>query len=872
MEAPSAVSSGPAPRPGGHREFLKQWEINAELPEDQKKMVEVVETLVTSRQVESGGKITSGKMPSLQLAPEEHSPTGESNRKQDSKLAGSDESSALAFGDELKALGKVKTTEGFRKWYEEIERRLDEASEKKYHSLIEGLRAGLSACENLREMILGSQRDLIAVKQERKNVTNITASVKSACENLVSERNQIVELAGALRRRLTYFEQLETLSVKLGHGRGAVSPANPEFLKLLFRLDECIAYASSSTGTVAEADGYLARFLDLQRQAFTSIKDFTMSELKSVTRQILKELRERSPASSKTIGDLTDASTEYLRFRTIAADIKQLMTELHTRSTEKAAVGGGSGTKIPYSPGAISSNPAYSTRYFALNLLGDCEECYTEQRRLILESTVIMNMKILVNSSPTLDAFARVASRFTLQLCQMESTLYKHFFCAEEDDKDSPALVSLLDSFCSVFYEELRSKVLQEVDLGTLVYLVDILQTEVMTVDAQRKRVETASFAGASSRVIADSQERIIYRSQIYIQEDIKNFVPSSAQLDYPRMIIDASGEYSKNGSKTLGARSGPPRSLHNNWYPPLEKTLKLLSMLYRCIDSEVFTSIASEAVAVCVNCLVSARDKIAGSGAEKAEDHAELFLIWQLLMLREQTAPLDVSFAFVHRELNFTELKGMLGRVIRGQASVRLLATPPAATRERVVDSSQDLDDAFFKACEAFVLRLTRTFLDPILSFLAKCNALPPNRNTPLSHPSSPSLKAYDGKTFESMKQTEGSFLHSRSIIAVWTDTEDRIEKELASVVGDLKLYIKKPSSASILLSPVRANFQETFNELLSALQTRYTLEEREEIGIDGSKIEALMARVDEVMDIKPHPSASESASKDAIEPCAET
>ncbi|KAJ8908367.1 hypothetical protein NDN08_005076 [Rhodosorus marinus] len=871
MEAPSAVSSAPAPRPGGHREFLKQWEINAELPENQKELVEVVETVVTSRRVESGGKVASGKMPSLQLAPEEHSATGDSNRKEDSKVAGSDNSSALAFGDELKALGKVKTTEGFRKWYEEIERRLDEANEKKYHSLIEGLRAGLSACGNLREMILESQRDLMAVKQERKNVTDITASVKSACENLVSERNQLVELAGALRRRLTYFEQLETLSLKLGHGRGAVSPDNPEFLKLLFRLDECIAYASSSTGTVAEADGYLARFLDLQRQAFTSIKDFTVSELKSVTRQVLKELREGSTASSKTIGDLTDASTEYLRFRTIATDIKQLMTELHTRSTEKATAGGGSGTQIPYSPGAMPSNPAYSTRYFALNLLGDCEECYTEQRRLILESTVIRHMKILVSSLPALDAFARAASRFTLQLCQMESTLYKHFFCVEEDDRDSPALVSLLDSFCNVFYEELRSKVLQEVDLGTLVYLVDILQTEVMTVDAQRKRVETASFAGASSRVIADSQERIIYRSQIYIQEDIKNFVPTSAQLDYPRMILEASGA-SKNGSKTSDTKSGPPRSLHANWYPPLEKTLKLLSMLYRCIDSEVFTSIASEAVAVCVNCLVSARDRIAGSGAEKAEDHAELFLIWQLLMLREQTAPLDVNFAFVDRELNFTELRGMLGSVIRGQASVRLLATPPAATRERVVDSSQDLDNAFFKACEAFVLRLTRTFLDPILSFLAKCNALPANRNTPLSHPSSPSLKAYDGKTFESMKQTEGSFLHSESIIAVWKDTEDRIQTELASVVGDLKLYIKKPSSASILLSPVRANFQETFNELLSALQTRYTLEEREEIGIDGSKIEALMARVDDVMDINPHPSSSKSANKDSIEPRAES
>lgn len=77
---------------------------------------------------------------------------------------------------------------------------------------------------------------------------------------------------------------------------------------------------------------------------------------------------------------------------------------------------------------------------------------------------------------------------------------------------------------------------------------------------------------------------RIIYRSQIYIQEDIKNFVPTNAQLDYPKIILDATGG-SKNGSKTSDPKS---RSLHAKWYPPLEKTLKLLSMLYRCIDSEV--------------------------------------------------------------------------------------------------------------------------------------------------------------------------------------------------------------------------------------------------------------------------------------------
>lgn len=146
-----------------------------------------------------------------------------------------------------------------------------------------------------------------------------------------------------------------------------------------------------------------------------------------------------------------------------------------------------------------------------------------------------------------------------------------------------------------------------------------------------------------------------------------------------------------------------------------------------------MFAGIAQEAVAMCVECLRVASAKIRGSGKESAETHAELFLIWHLLMLREQTSPFDVDFAYADKELDFKELRSLLGDVIRGQASIRMLATPPAAMRERVIDSKLELERGYFTACEAFVLRLTRTS-DPILSFLVKCNAHPVRFLNPIS------------------------------------------------------------------------------------------------------------------------------------------
>lgn len=322
------------------------------------------------------------------------------------------------FGDPLEALEAVKSAEDFRSWYEKLERRLDDANEQKYHNLIEGLREGKLSSEELQKVLETSQQELQSVKAERERVAETTDRFRAACESLVSERKRHVELADTLRRRLTYFEELETLSVKFGNGKEAITPTSPDFVRLLHRLDECVAYASSSTGAVAEADGYLARFLELQRRAFTIIRDHTISSLKAVTQQvskvtkeymtdfehfidfyviegspypplcrsisILQEVKSETPGRILTETDLTDASKEYLRFRTVAPKVKLLMTELYARTKEKTNSFQRGDMRPPGATATIVINPLFSTRNFAINLLGDCEECFTEQRRILL--------------------------------------------------------------------------------------------------------------------------------------------------------------------------------------------------------------------------------------------------------------------------------------------------------------------------------------------------------------------------------------------------------------------------------------------------------------------------------------------------------
>jgi conserved oligomeric Golgi complex subunit 3 len=436
------------------------------------------------------------------------------------------------------------------------------------------------------------------------------------------------------------------------------------------------------------------------------------------------------------------------------------------------------------------------------------------------------------------------------------------------------------------------------------VYLIEVLKTEILGDEVPRRGAAGVAFAPSAVRAIADAQERIIYRSELFLRDEIKGFVPQPEHLAYPDRILnqnktrslalaaagstaqtassnsnlEASEESSPNpapiavSSSTESAaprpqtgQQGDVRSvgIYSTWYPPVERMLRLLSMLYRCVDGQVFAGLAQEAVSLCVQSVVVASSKIAASDLPHADDHAQLFLVWQLLMTREQISPFDVDMSYTEHELDFFELRSLLGSVIRGQLSVRSLATPPAV-REKVNNSKQELDLQVRSACEAFILKTTRSLLEPVLKFLATSNAMPSSRSgvdgrggrTGMQSGDAPVAPPVDA--FDTLKANKASFSHPTTLRKMWEAVEMAVDKELPEIVGRMKIYITKAGSRAVLLRPIRANVAEACTELLSALQTRYTLEERMATGIDGLGVQKLLSAVDAATDLVPQPATS--------------
>ena len=138
----------------------------------------------------------------------------------------------------------------------------------------------------------------------------------------------------------------------------------------------------------------------------------------------------------------------------------------------------------------------------------------------------------------------------------------------------------------------------------------------------------------------------------------------------------------------------------YTTWYPPVQQTLLCLSKLYRCVEPRVFAGLAQDAVSSCalavqVWCsfcaVLSLQDSLLTSHPAGAQAAArmvtrrsspmdgQLFLIKQLLILREQIAPFEADFSVTEKDLDFSHMRDHLRRILAGQASLFALSSENA-------------------------------------------------------------------------------------------------------------------------------------------------------------------------------------------------
>jgi hypothetical protein len=164
-----------------------------------------------------------------------------------------------------------------------------------------------------------------------------------------------------------------------------------------------------------------------------------------------------------------------------------------------------------------------------------------------------------------------------------------------------------------ILYDKLRPIIIHVVHIETLAELCSLLKTEILVENVKTKADQLSAFEGVCSQMLEDVQERFVYRTHIYIREEILNYNPSPGDLSYPEKLeimeqiaekllkqqnsmtssdsenslssLDVSMTSSISSSKQTTTNRFSPQDQHGMWYPTLRRTLICLSKLYRCLD-----------------------------------------------------------------------------------------------------------------------------------------------------------------------------------------------------------------------------------------------------------------------------------------------
>ncbi|XP_071732127.1 conserved oligomeric Golgi complex subunit 3-like isoform X4 [Rutidosis leptorrhynchoides] len=673
----------------------------------------------------------------------------------------------------------------FYKWFMDLEAAMKSETEEKYQQYVNTLTERIQTCDGILQQV-DETLDLFSdLQMQHEVVATKTKTLHDACDRMVIEKQRLIEFADTLRSKLNYFDELENIATSFYSSNTNVS--SEDFLPQLKKLDECISYVENNPH-YAESNVYLVKFRQLQSRALGMIRTHVLSVLKSSTSQAQTALR----GSSKTaVSEGVEASIIYVRFKAAASELKPVLEEIERRSSRKEYV----------------------------QILSECHRIYCEQRLSLVKGIVSQRISEY-SKKESLPSLTRSGCAYLMQVCQLEHQLFDHFFPSTSEDISS--LAPLVDPLCTYLYDTLRPKLIHETNLDVLCELVDILKIEAMGEQLSRRSEFLAGIRPTLDRILADIRERLTFRARTHIRDEIANYLPLEKDLDYP-------------GKLEQSAETNPdPNSLDQSsdvfktWYPPLEKTVSCLSKLYNCLEQAVFTGLAQEAVEFCSVSIQKASKLIAKRSSQM---DGQLFLIKHLLILREQIAPFDIEFSVTHKELDFSHLLEHLRRILRGQTSLfdwsrstSLARTLSPRVLESQIDAKKELEKNLKTTCEEFIMSVTKSVVDPMLSFVTKVTAV---RVALSSSAQNQKLDSAMGKPLK-----DQAFASPDKVAEIVHKVNAAMQNELPRVMEKMKLYLQNPSTRTILFKPVKTNIIEAHEQVQSLLK-KYTHEEISDINM---------------------------------------
>uniref|UniRef100_A0A4X2KIR6 Conserved oligomeric Golgi complex subunit 3 n=1 Tax=Vombatus ursinus TaxID=29139 RepID=A0A4X2KIR6_VOMUR len=678
---------------------------------------------------------------------------------------------------------RIETAQQFFSWFAQLQTQMDQDEGTKYRQMRDYLSGFQEQCDAILNDVNRALQHLESLQKQYLFVSTKTGTLHEACEQLLKEQSELVDLAENIQQKLSYFNELETINTKLNSPTLSVNSEG--FIPMLAKLDDCITYISSHPN-FKDYPVYLLKFKQCLSKAMHLMKTYTVNTLQNLTSQLIK----RDPSS---VPNSDNAFTLfYVKFRAAAPKVRTLIEQVEQRSE-----------KIP----------EYQ------QLLNEIHQCYLDQRELLLGPSITSTVTELTSQNNRDHcALVRSGCAFMVHVCQDEHQLYNEFFT-----KPTSKLDELLEKLCVSLYDVFRPLIIHVIHLETLSELCGILKNEVLEDHVQNNAEQLGAFAAGVKQMLEDVQERLVYRTHIYIQTDITGYKPAPGDLAYPDKLVmmeqiaqslkdeqkkvpsEASfsdvrlEDTQSNSLNKLGTGDSlnprpqatvSPADLHGMWYPTVRRTLVCLSKLYRCIDTQV---------------------------------DGQLFLIKHLLILREQIAPFHTEFTIKEISLDLKKTRDAAFKILNpmtvprffrlnsNNALIEFLLEGTPEIREHYLDSKKDVDRHLKSACEQFIQQQTKLFIEQLEEFMSKVSALKTMANQ-------------GGPKYTLSQQPWAQPVKVNDLVSSAYKT---IKTKLPLTLRSMSLYLSNKDTEFILFKPVRNNIQQVFQKFHALLKEEFSSED---------------------------------------------
>lgn len=514
-----------------------------------------------------------------------------------------------------------------------------------------------------------------SIKKFRK-ISQDTGAFIEETKTIYEKQSKLSNLTESIPKALHYFEVLDPIMRRLKHATSPAIVKKSSFTTMLATIDESLRFLDENSD-LKDAAAYRIKFKQCLIRACELISHFLTNLLKQTNQEILDKTKNKNSLTG--LPSTTRDAFLYSKFYTIADTFKTQVSEIVKRSNEKA----------------------YNKYHDELNsILYECFNHYFQTRLRLLTPVIWSHIDEIVvkDKDQGLVKFIQDGKVYFQQLCADEYKLFVEFFPEKECRfKINQWFLQL----CEPLYDSIRVRVLKETDICTLCDSVTLFAPYYEFEEGSEEYVKQFTdiqYDKLFEPIVQKVQARLILRVQIYVQQNILSYRPTrdvfmisnrrrksktslqggnedaTTSDDNPDPLLESYLSSFKNRSilpispndaddKCIDSEESTDKiSQLQTYYPPLLKTLALLSKIYEMINSVVFDDLAHHVVHDCIVSLRNAYDMVIKSSAGKSDfNNLDISLAYlkNLLMLRDSIQNFNIQYTVNETYLDFSGAEG---------------------------------------------------------------------------------------------------------------------------------------------------------------------------------------------------------------------